>query len=292
MVSTAPDPTPAVTTLGSAEALTLHQLLQATPVIPAKVTDLVPQVVAVPQTLVRPHFPPISLVVSFSPTVNVFAPGLVSANRPVLRQMPPANIRPLPVNIPLMTSVTCPTLVSTLIGNNQPQIPLAQVKAPLQIVAMFVNRNRDLALQKRLKQSWRSKTIFPCRQCGAVSRQPSLRVRHRYLHRGSRLYRCQCGRSFQRQLHLLRHQVQHAESVRFVCARCGNTFEGAHKLTWHKQKHRNGRRCAKKKCKVAFDCSCGQMFTRPSALLWHMLKNSNLSKHTRKNSQSFCFREM
>ncbi|XP_016112602.1 uncharacterized protein [Sinocyclocheilus grahami] len=325
-VSTAPDPTPAVTTLGSAEALTLHQLLQATPVIPAKVTDLVPQVVAVPQTLVRPHFPPIScfprpkvpvhlssvvrplipnlarmtlriptpsnpplptqVVVSFSPTVNVFATGLVSANRPVLRQMPPANIRPLPANIPLMTSVTCPTLVSTLIGNNQPQIPLAQVKAPLQIVAMFVNRNRDLALQKRLKQSWRSKTIFPCRQCGAVSRQPSLRVRHRYLHRGSRLYRCQCGRSFQRQLHLLRHQVQHAESVRFVCARCGNTFEGAHKLTWHKQKHRNGRRCAKKKCKVAFDCSCGQMFTRPSALLWHMLKNSNLSKHTRKNSQS------
>uniref|UniRef100_A0A672QTI7 Uncharacterized LOC107595368 n=1 Tax=Sinocyclocheilus grahami TaxID=75366 RepID=A0A672QTI7_SINGR len=130
-------------------------------------------------------------------------------------------------------------------------------------------------------------TIFPCRHCGAVSRQPSLKVRHRYLHRGSRLYRCQCGRSFQRQLHLLRHQVQHAESVRFVCARCGNTFEGAHKLTCHKRKHRNGRWCVKKKCKAAFDCSCGQMFTRPSALLWHMLKNSKLSKRTRKNSQSF-----
>ncbi|XP_059363787.1 uncharacterized protein LOC132103018 [Carassius carassius] len=325
-VSTTPDPTPAETTLGSAKALTLHQLLQATPVIPAKVTDLVPQVVAVPKTLVRPHFPlsscvprpkvpvllssvvrplipnparmtlriptpsnpplPAQVVVSFSPTVNVFTPRLVSANRPVLRKTPPVNIRPLPVNIPLMTSVTCPTLVRSLIGNNQPQIPPAQVKAPLQIVGMFVNRSRDLALQKRLKQSWRSKTIFSCRHCGVISRQPSLRVRHRYLHRGSRLYRCQCGRSFQRQLHLLRHQVQHAESVRFVCARCGNTFEGAHKLTWHKRKHRNGRRCAKKKCMTAFDCSCGQMFTRPSALLWHMLKNSNLSNRTRKNSQS------
>uniref|UniRef100_A0A8C2FNY5 C2H2-type domain-containing protein n=1 Tax=Cyprinus carpio TaxID=7962 RepID=A0A8C2FNY5_CYPCA len=270
-ISPAPDP----------PHLTLQQLLQTTPLVPAKTTDLVPQFVAVPQTLIRPHFPqsscvarpkvpilipsvvrplmpnlarmtlriptpsnppfPSQVVVSFSPTVNVSAPCLVSANRPVLRQTPLANIRPLPVNVPLMTSVTCPTLVST---------------------------------------------IFPCRHCGAVSRQPSLKVRHRYLHRGSRLYRCQCGRSFQRQLHLLRHQVQHAESVRFVCAQCGNTFEGAHKLTWHKRKHRNGKQCVKKKCKAAFDCSCGQMFTRPSALLWHMLKNSKLSKPTQKNSQS------
>ncbi|XP_043116515.1 uncharacterized protein si:dkey-79d12.4 [Puntigrus tetrazona] len=304
-ISPAPVPPPVV----------LQPLLRTTPLVPAKVTNLVPQVVAVPQTLIRPHFPqmkvpvhvrpvvrplipnlsrmtlriptasnppfPSQVVVSFSPTVNVSAPCLVSANRPVLRQAPLANIRPAPVNVPLMTSVTYPTLVSALTENSKPQVP-----APLHIVAMFVNQSSTEALQKRLEQSWRSKTIFPCRHCGAVSRQPSLKVRHRYLHRGSRLYRCQCGRSFQRQLHLLRHQVQHAESVRFVCARCGNTFEGAHKLTWHKQKRRNGRRCAKKKCKVAFDCSCGQMFTRPSALLWHMLKNSKLSKHMRKKSQS------
>ncbi len=302
--------------------LMLQPLLQTTPLFPAKVTDLVPQVVAVPQTFIRPHFPQIScvtrpkvpvrippvvrplmlnlasmtlcipntsnppfpsrVVVSFSPTVNVSAPCLVSANRPVLRRTPLANIRPLPVNVPLKSA----TLVSAPTEHNQLQVPPAQVQAPLQTVAMRVNQSKDLALQKPLEQSWRSKTIYPCRHCGAVSRQLSLKVRHRYLHRGSRLYRCQCGRSFQRQLHLLRHQVQHAESVRFVCARCGNTFEGAHKLTWHKQKHRNSRRCVKKKCKAAFDCSCGLMFTRPSALLWHMLKNSKLSKRTRKNSQS------
>ncbi|XP_050986439.1 zinc finger protein 628 [Labeo rohita] len=381
--STAPDPPPA----GSAKALTV---LQASPLVPAKVSDLVPQVVAMPQTLIRPRFPqsssvarpnvplhipsvaqplmpnparmtlriptasnlplrtqvpvykpsvarplmpnlarvalrmptpsnpplpsqvpvyipsvarplmsnlarmtlriptpsnppfPTQVVVSFSPTVNVSAPILVSANRPVLRQAPPANIRP--VNVPVMTSVACPTLVSALVGTNQPQVPPAQVQAPLQIVAMYVNRSRELAPQKRLEQSWRFKTILPCRHCGAISRQPSLRVRHRYLHRGSRLYRCQCGRSFQRQLHLLRHQVQHAESVRFVCVRCGDTFEGAHKLSCHRQKHRKGMRCAKTKCKAAFNCSCGQMFTRPSALLWHMLKNSKILKRTRKNS--------
>ncbi|XP_073704000.1 uncharacterized protein [Garra rufa] len=382
--STTPDPPPA----RSAEALTVRQLLQANPLVPAKVTEMVPQVV--PRTLIRPLFPqsscvarpkvpvymssvaqpimpnpsrlslrlptpsnppfstqvpvripsdtrplllnptsmtlriptfsnpsfptqvpvhipsvarplmpkparmtlhipnpsnrpfPTPVIVSFSPTVNISAPIVVSANRPVLRQVPPAQIRP--VNVPVMTSATCPTLVSALVGNNQPQVPPVPVQAPLQIVAMYVNRSTDLALQKRFEQSWHSKTILPCRHCGAVSRQPSLRVRHRYLHRGSRLYRCQCGRSFQKQLHLLRHQVQHAESVRFVCARCGDTFEGAHKLSCHKQKHRNGRRGVKTKCETAFDCSCGQMFTRPSALLWHMLKNSKHSKCSQKNS--------
>lgn len=321
------DSPPPVATLGSTEALTLHQLLQTTPAVSPKVTNLVPQVVAAPQTLLRPRSPPslfvahpnipiitpsvvhplllnpqrltlriptpssrpLPVVVSFSPTVNTSTPALVSSSRTVLRQMPVPNIRPVPVNIiPHVTSVACPTLVSALTRNNQSQVPPAKIQAPLQIVGMYMNHSKLLALQKPLEQSWSSKTIFPCRHCGAVSRQPSLRVRHRYLHRGSRLYRCQCGRSFQRQLHLLRHQVQHAESVQFVCTWCGNTFKGAHKLTSHKRKHRNGRRQMKKKCKVVFDCSCGQIFARPSALLWHMLKNTKLSlntKHTRKNSK-------
>ncbi|XP_051573787.1 uncharacterized protein LOC127452415 isoform X2 [Myxocyprinus asiaticus] len=215
-----------------------------------------------------------------------------------LKQTPAANVRPLqlPAKAPLATPVSCPTMVSTIVQNNQPQIPLqtspVQIQiptpAPLEIVAMFLNQSKDLPLKKQFQQSWRSKTIFPCRQCGAISRQLSLRVRHRYLHQGSRLYRCQCGKSFQRQLHLLRHQVQHAESVRFVCARCGNTFDGAHKLTLHKQrlhrKHKttNGRQYAKKKCTAAFDCICGQEFARPSALLWHMLKNAKPLKHKHK----------
>lgn len=309
------DPPRPVASLGSTEALTLHQLLQTTPAVTPKVTNLVPQVVAVPQTLMRssfapslfvshPNIPvstpsvvrplllnpprltirvptpssrPLPIVVSFSPTVNTITPALVSSSRTALRQRPVPKIRPVPVNIPPVTSVACPTLVSALTRNNQSQVPPAQIQAPLRIVGMYMNH---MALQKPLEQSWSSKTIFPCRHCGAVSRQPSMRVRHRYLHRGSRLYRCQCGRSFQRQLHLLRHQVQHAESVQFVCTWCGNTFKGAHELTSHKRKHKKGTRQVKKKCKVVFDCSCGQIFARPSALLWHMLKNT---KHTGRN---------
>ncbi|XP_067304812.1 uncharacterized protein si:dkey-79d12.4 [Pseudorasbora parva] len=320
-----PSNPPAGATLGSNNVLKLQHLVQTSPLGTAKMTDLVPQIVAMPQILVRPNFlpsscvarpivpvhtpsvvrpllsnparmtlriptpsnPPLStqVIVSFSPTVNVSAPTLVSANKPFLRQTSLTNIRPLPVNVLPRTSYTFPTLVNALTGNNHPQLPPTQGQAPLQVVAMFINKSRDLSLQKPCEQSWRSKTIFPCRHCGAISRQPSMRVRHRYLHRGSRLYKCQCGRSFQQRLHLLRHQVQHAESVRFVCSQCGNTFEGAHKLTCHNGKNKKGRQ-AKKKCMAAFDCSCGQMFARPSALLWHMLKNANFSKRIRKTSQS------
>ncbi|KAG1947617.1 hypothetical protein F2P79_012541 [Pimephales promelas] len=220
-VSTTPDPPPAVVPLGSTEVLTLQHLLQTTPLGTAKVTNLVPQVVALQQTLVRPNFlprscvarpkvpvhtPPVvrpllsnparmtlriptlsnpplpnSVVVSFSPTVNtahctVSAHTFLSSNKPVLRPTSVANIRPLPVNVLPMTSVTFPTLVSALTGNHHPQIPPAQVQAPLKVVAMFMNPSRDLALQKRHEKSWRYKTIFPCRHCGAVSRQPSLRA--------------------------------------------------------------------------------------------------------------------
>lgn len=273
------------------------------------------------------------VIVSFSPTVNLSAPILVSANsnRSITapRQTLAANIRPLrlvgnvgpvqlpgnvrPIRIPgnvstvqvygnvrplqlpanispillpgnaPMPSASCPTLVSALLQKNQPHSSPARVQSPTpcppQTVAMFENKSSDLALQKRLKQTWSSKPIFPCRHCGAISRQPSLRVRHRYLHRGLRLYRCQCGRTFQRQIHLLRHQVQHAESVRFVCACCGRTFDGAHKLSRHKQKSKFiCRPYAKPKCRTAFECTCGRVFARPSVLLWHVLKSTRTLK--------------
>ncbi|KAG7269036.1 hypothetical protein CRUP_003657 [Coryphaenoides rupestris] len=79
----------------------------------------------------------------------------------------------------------------------------------------------------------RSKALYTCRQCGAVSRQPSHAVSHRYRHRGCRPHRCQCGRAFLHRLHLLRHCVQHAEATSYICAKCGETFRGAKLLVEH-----------------------------------------------------------
>lgn len=149
------------------------------------------------------------------------------------------------------------------------------------IMAMFENDSQDLAMMKRMNTGWRSKAPYPCRQCGAILRQPSFIISHRYLHRGRRSHQCQCGRAFKHRLHLLRHCVQHAETVSYICVSCGETFIGARLLAEHMKgkswkKSRSGRtwkRKVKRKCRMPFTCDCGQLFFRPSAYIWHQLKN-------------------
>ncbi|KAL0985016.1 hypothetical protein UPYG_G00151860 [Umbra pygmaea] len=163
-----------------------------------------------------------------------------------------------------------------------PSVTLPPNPAPLSILFMFVNRSKQLALEKRMTMNWRSKGTYTCRQCGAISRQPSLSVKHRYLHRGSRQYHCHCGRSFLRRMHLLRHYVQHAQATRYICTACGETFDGARCLTQHMVVADNTTRCPRdsvhlkqrKGCRVPFSCHCGQLFCRPAAFLWHKLQNS------------------
>ncbi|XP_069549444.1 zinc finger protein 16 [Brachyistius frenatus] len=153
------------------------------------------------------------------------------------------------------------------------------------ILAMFENDSQDVALMKRMNMGWRSKAPHPCRQCGAILRQPSLIISHRYLHRGRRLHQCQCGRAFKHRLHLLRHCVQHAEAVSYICVSCGDTFTGAKLLAQHLKgkslkKSRSGRPWkskVKSKCRMSFTCDCGQLFCRPSAYIWHQLKNRTKS---------------
>ncbi|KAM4579931.1 uncharacterized protein PAE49_005008 isoform 1-T2 [Odontesthes bonariensis] len=147
------------------------------------------------------------------------------------------------------------------------------------ILALFENDSQDVALMKRLNTGWRSKAPFPCRHCGAIFRQPSFIISHRYHHRGRRSHQCQCGRAFKHRLHLLRHCVQHAEAMSYICVSCGETFTGAKVLAQHlrgkslKKSHSGRTIKVKKKCRKPFKCDCGQQFFRPSAYIWHQLKN-------------------
>ncbi|XP_054478263.1 zinc finger protein 320 isoform X2 [Anoplopoma fimbria] len=158
------------------------------------------------------------------------------------------------------------------------------------IMALFENDNRGTALIKRMKTGWRFKTPRPCRQCGAILRHPSFVISHRYLHRGQRSHKCQCGRAFRHQLHLLRHCVQHAETVSYICVSCGETFTGAKLFAEHiegksRKKSCSGRtwkRKVKRKCRMPFTCDCGQLFFRPSAYIWHQLKNRTKTKQLKK----------
>ncbi|KAJ8334630.1 hypothetical protein SKAU_G00402690 [Synaphobranchus kaupii] len=230
--------------------------------IPAPVLTSAP--VPIPTTAPTPT--------SIAGPAPISTPTLIPATATITMPTPITGPTPITAPAPIPVSFTIPAPLPASFPASAPE--------PVRILGMFANCSQELALQKRLKKSWRSKGIFLCRQCGAISRQPSLGVRHRYLHRGSRRHRCHCGRTFLHRLHLLRHHVQHAEATRFVCAPCGQTFSGARCLARHKQgregtrkRKRKKRVSSRKDCHAPFSCDCGQIFQRPTAFLWHKLKN-------------------
>ncbi|KAM9782918.1 uncharacterized protein ACB057_015201 [Neosynchiropus ocellatus] len=155
------------------------------------------------------------------------------------------------------------------------------------ILALFENYSQELALRQRLNTDWRSKRCYHCRQCGATVRQRSFIIVHRYLHRGERPHYCHCGRRFAQRLHLLRHCVQHAEAVDYICASCGKTFAGSKLLAKHLRCRKlledakpNGRR--RRRCEMSFTCDCGRTFLRPSAYIWHHIQKHMDTRHLRK----------
>ncbi|XP_067366136.1 zinc finger protein 883 [Channa argus] len=189
----------------------------------------------------------------------------------------------------LSTVVTSAPVFDPHGATDSSQAPVASepVSPPMPaIIAMFENDSRDVALMKRMNTGWRFKAPYPCRQCGAIFRQPSLIISHRYLHRGRRLHQCQCGRAFKHRLHLLRHCVQHAEAISYICVSCGETFIGARLLAEHmkgKSQKKSRPDCTwkhkvKTECTMPFTCDCGQLFFRPSAYIWHQLKNWRKTK--------------
>ncbi|KAM9353443.1 uncharacterized protein ABDE67_005809 [Symphorus nematophorus] len=219
---------------------------------------------------------PISTVVKSSPLASASAP-VRSGNNCVLGQSTnqPLSHFSAALSDPGITDTTPPTAAPI-----SPPMPT--------IMAMFEHDSQDVALMKRMNTGWRYKASYPCRQCGAILRQPSLIISHRYLHRGHRSHQCQCGRAFKHQLHLLRHCVQHAEAISYICVSCGETFTGAKLLAEHlkgktRKKARSKRkRKVKRKCRMPFTCDCGQLFFRPSAYIWHQLKNRKKTKRLKK----------
>ncbi|CAJ1061620.1 zinc finger protein 836 [Xyrichtys novacula] len=209
----------------------------------------------------------------------------------------------LPGQPPAPTCTGSPTIPLRMEKDSTTELPLGETPASLPsdpdsqqmptILAMFENGSHNVALMKRMNTGWRSKPPHPCRQCGAIFRQPSLLIRHRYLHRGHRSYQCQCGRAFKHQLYLLRHCVEHAENMSYICTSCGGTFTGASVLAKHLKgktlknsysgRLRNHK--VKQKCRMPFTCDCGQLFIRPSAYIWHQLKNGSKTKSVKKCSK-------
>lgn len=224
-----------------------------TKALPSKKTNLVPQLLN-PQSRIKNRLFP--------------APTLLT----------PAKAPP-----PVFMSVPAPAAATLLRTTST---------GPVTVVTMFENNSREMALKQRMSMNWREKSIYPCRQCGAMSRQSSLAIRHRYVHRGPRPHSCHCGRTFQHRLHLLRHCMLHAEATTYVCVNCGDTFYGAQSLVEHmggtfRRSKRIGTNVTlrpRKVCRVPLTCPCGQVFAKHSAYLWHQLQNSR-TKHRRSHKK-------
>lgn len=232
-----------------------------------------------------------STVVKSSPSLSTSSMHIMSAPAPdKLRNSGELN---KPTNQP-SSRISTPLLIPPAATDTAPDTAAASDSvsppSPPTILAMFENDSQDVALMKRMNTDWRSKASHPCRECGAVLRQPSFIISHRYLHRGRRLHRCQCGRAFKHQLHLLRHCVQHAEAMSYICVSCGDTFTGAKLLAQHMKGDTLKTSCSgqkwkskvKTKCRMSFTCDCGHIFFRPSAYIWHQLKNRTKSKRLKK----------
>ncbi|CAG6015719.1 unnamed protein product [Menidia menidia] len=168
-------------------------------------------------------------------------PFIVNSSSPSGSEIPPTPT----TSVSSSTSVKQPSSHPSERSSASPAASDPGASAPT-ILALFENISPYVALMKRLNTKWRSKAPCPCRQCGAILRQPSLIISHRYRHRGHRPHRCQCGRAFKHRLHLLRHCMQHAEATSYICVGCGDTFTGAEVLAQHlkgmsRKRSRSGR---------------------------------------------------
>lgn len=207
---------------------------------------------------------------------NVMRSNLSSLLAASLSSMPPATVSTSSLVHQIANQIFAPSFSST--SGLPPQRTASEHGYSTSIPLLESN--------KQAKSSRRSKPHHPCRQCGAVLRQPSSIITHRYLHRGKRLHRCQCGRGFKHRLHLLRHCIQHAEASNYICTTCGKTLVGAKLLAKHvmgkpwKKSHSGSKFKApeKNKCSMPFLCDCGQLFLRPSAYIWHQLQNLTKNK--------------